>query len=208
MALIKPMKALLLLSSGIDSPVAGRMMIEQDVEVFALNLSLLEDDGLETQKVVALAKKIGVKKLFLADLKPSHKAYRDNCNPRFTCIFCKRMMLRIAEKLAQQQKCDFIITGENLGQVASQTLDNIAVIQSAINTDVLSPLLGYDKNETVKIAKKYDTYELSIKKSPACPFLPNKPATTSKAEKLESEESRINIKELISDCLSSVKQIY
>jgi thiamine biosynthesis protein ThiI len=201
------MKGLLLLSSGIDSPVAGRMMIDKGVEVIALHFNFWDDEK-ENQKVVELAKKVGVKKLFFAGIRHAHDAYRERCNPRFTCVYCKRMMFRIAEKLAEQEKCDFLITGENMGQVASQTLDNMAVIQRAVKMTILQPLLGFDKNETVKIAKKYGTYELSIQKSPGCPYLPQHPATTSRLEKVEEEEKKINMNKLVEESLASVKIIF
>jgi tRNA uracil 4-sulfurtransferase len=201
------MKGLLLLSSGIDSPVAGKLMIDKDVEVVALHMNFWDNEK-ENQKVIDLAKKIGVKQLFFAELRKAHEAYRENCNPRYTCIYCKRMMLRIAEKLALREKCDFIITGENMGQVASQTLDNMAVIQRAVKMTILQPLLGFDKNDIIKIARKFETYEMSIQKSPGCPFLPRSPATTSKLEKVEYEESKIKIDEMVDESLKSVRQIF
>ena len=158
------MKGLLLLSSGIDSPVAGKLMIDKGVEVVALHFVFHHDEH-EEKKVFDLAKKVNVKELFFAELRNAHDAYSEKCNPRYTCIFCKRMMLRIAEKLAEREKCDFLITGENMGQVASQTLDNMAVIQQAVKIKVLQPLLGFDKNDTIKIARKFETYEMSIEKS-------------------------------------------
>jgi thiamine biosynthesis protein ThiI len=118
------------------------------------------------------------------------------------------MMLRIAEKFAEKEKCDFLITGENMGQVASQTLDNMAVIQGAVKMKVLQPLLSFDKNDTIKVARKIGTYEMSIQKSPGCPYLPQHPATTSRTEKVEHEEAKLKIDELVEESLASVKQIY
>jgi thiamine biosynthesis protein ThiI len=201
------MKGLLLLSSGIDSPVVGKMMLDKGVEIVALHYNFWNDEK-ENQKVVDLAKKANLRKLFFANLRYAHDAYRERCNPRFTCIFCKRMMLRIAEKLAEQEKCDFLVTGDNLGQVASQTLDNMAVIQKAVKIMILQPLLSFDKNETIKLARKYGTYELSIQKSPGCPYLPRNPATMAKLEKVEAEEAKLNIPELVSEALASVKLVY
>ncbi|MBN2459158.1 7-cyano-7-deazaguanine synthase [Candidatus Woesearchaeota archaeon] len=200
------MKGLLLLSSGIDSPVAGAMMIEKGVEVIALHLRMHNSEA-EDKKVVDLAKKINVKHLFFASIIQAHDAYQEKCNPRYTCIFCKKTMLRVAEKLAEKEKCDFIITGENMGQVASQTLDNMAVIIPAVKMMVLQPLLSFDKNDTVKLAKKFSTYELSIQKSPGCPYLPQHPATTSTIAKLEAEEAKIEIDRLIEESLKTIKKI-
>lgn len=201
------MKGLLLLSSGIDSPVAGKLMIDKGVEVVALHF-VFHNNDIENKKVTDLAKKINVKHLFFAELNHAHDAYREKCNPRYTCIYCKRMMLRIAEKFAEKEKCDFLITGENMGQVASQTLDNMAVIQPAVKMKVLQPLLGFDKNDTIKIARKINTFEKSIEKSPGCPYLPQHPATTSRTEKVEHEEGKLNVDELIEESVKSVKEIF
>jgi thiamine biosynthesis protein ThiI len=118
------------------------------------------------------------------------------------------MMLRIAEKLAEKQKCDFIITGENMGQVASQTLDNMAVIQGAVKMIVLQPLLSFDKNDTIKVARKIGTFDKSIEKRPGCPYLPQHPATTSRLEKVEYEEAKLDIGALIDESVKSVKIVF
>lgn len=200
-------KGLLLLSSGIDSPVAGKMMINRGVEVSALHFDF-GSNAKESEKVIALARKIGVKRLLFAELRAPHIAYRENCNPRFTCVFCKRMMLRIAERIADKEKYDFLITGENLGQVASQTLDNMAVIQNAVKINILQPLLGFDKKDTIDIARKFGTYELSIEKSPGCPFLPQNPATGAKLDKVEAEEAKLDIEDLIIKSVESARQVF
>lgn len=217
------MKGLLLLSSGIDSPVASRMMIDNGVEVIAIHFKLFDNkkesqnsknsEKLETlsqteDKVVELAKKAKVKELFFVDLRPCHEAFRKKGNARFTCVFCKRMMLRIAEKLAEKEKCDFLITGDNLGQVASQTLDNMAVINTAVKMKILAPLLSYDKNDTVKIAKKDGTYDISIRKSPSCPFLPRKPLTRANPDKLKIIEEYIGVNKLIDKSYKTIKKIF
>lgn len=195
------------MSSGIDSPVAGRMMIDKGVEVVALHF-ILQDNKKEEEKVIELAKKVGVKQLFFADLRICHKEFQRNANRRFTCVFCKRSMFRIAEKLAKKEKCNFLITGENIGQVASQTLDNMVLIDSSVKIKIFSPLLGFDKNDIVKIAKQFNTYELSIKKSPGCPYLPRRPVTRAKLEKYINEESRIEINKLIEQSYKTVKKVF
>ena len=189
------------------------MMIDKGVEVVAFHLKL-SDNEKEEKKVIDLAKKIGVNKLFFADFRNAHNAYMERCNPRFTCVFCKRMMLRIVERFADskneegKEKYDFLITGENMGQVASQTLDNMAVIQTVVKMKVLSPLLGFDKNETIKLARKFRTYEMSIQKSPGCPYLSQHPATTSRLEKVEYEEAKLNINELVDEGFKSAKIVF
>jgi tRNA uracil 4-sulfurtransferase len=200
-------RGLLLLSSGIDSPVAGKMMIEKGVEVAALHFEF-GGNAQENTKVVSLAKKIGVKRLLVAGLGDAHLAYRENCNPRLACVYCKRMMLRIAERIAEKEKLDFLITGENLGQVASQTLDNMAAIQNAVRIKILQPLLGFDKKDIIAIARKFGTYELSIEKSPGCPFLPQNPATGAKLEKVLAEEKKLDVEDLISKSVGTVREVF
>ncbi|MBN1792275.1 hypothetical protein JW826_01165 [Candidatus Woesearchaeota archaeon] len=217
------MRGLLLMSSGIDSPVAGVMMKERGVEIIALHLSLLENPA-EADKVTRLARKIGAKKLVFASIQEAHEAYKAKCNPRYTCLFCKRTMLRAAEAIAKSEGCDFIITGENMGQVASQTLDSMKVTDDAVKMKILRPLLGFDKTETMARARKYGTYDLSIEKheeakplvqrtqgvrlSPGCPFLPKNPATRPRLEAVKAEEARLDLVRLMEDVVKSAKTVY
>jgi thiamine biosynthesis protein ThiI len=107
------------------------------------------------------------------------------------------MMYRLAEKLAKDIGADVLITGENMGQVASQTLVNMSVNDSAINMFVCRPLLAMDKNDIIKIAKEIGTYELSIHNAGCCPYVPSEPSTQAHLEFIESEEVRIDFTELI-----------
>ena len=108
----------------------------------------------------------------------------DGLKVGYTCIFCKRMLLRYAEKIAEKQEADAIVMGDSLGQVASQTLHNINVINSAVKIPIIRPLIGYDKEDIVKIAKEIGTYDLSILPSDPCKEVPNKPATQAKLDKI------------------------
>jgi thiamine biosynthesis protein ThiI len=105
------------------------------------------------------------------------------------------MMYRIAEKIAEKENAKFIVTGENLGQVASQTLDNLAVLEEAVDIPVLRPLLCLDKEEIVNIAKEIRTYSLA--KNIKCPFVPGRPATKAALKKTREEELKIDTKNLI-----------
>ncbi|MBN2142569.1 7-cyano-7-deazaguanine synthase [Candidatus Woesearchaeota archaeon] len=201
------MKVILLISSGIDSPVAGVMMKERGLEVIALHMDLLPN-AKEADKVTRLAKKIGVKKLLFASIQEVHEAYRQKCNPRYTCLFCKRTMLRAAEAIAKSEGCEAIVTGENMGQVASQTLDSIYVTDDAVEMKILRPLLAFDKNDAVEHAKKYGTYNLSIEKSPVCPFLPDHPATRPQLDKVKTEEEKLDLKRLMEEVVKNTKTIY
>lgn len=188
------MKAIILLSSGIDSPVAAYLMKEKGLEIIGLNFFM--DNHKAVDKI---AKKLGIKKIYHISHKEILNQISQKTNPKYTCLLCKRFMYRIAEKLAKKENAKFIITGENLGQVASQTLDNLVVLNNALNMPILRPLLCFDKNETIKIAKEIKTYELSENKK--CPFVPKHPATKAKLDIIKKEESKLNIIKIINEAL-------
>ena len=189
------MKAVCLLSGGIDSPVAAYMMLKKKTDVVLLNCSYGEKPNGKVLKLRdVLGKKIA---LYSADMTPCWKTFAEKLSRKHMCLFCKRMMYRLAEKLAKEIKADFLITGENLGQVASQTLVNMAVNDSAINMFVARPLLALDKQDIIKIAKQIGTYELSIQNAGRCPYVPNEPSTQAKIEFIESEERKIDIDGLL-----------
>ena len=184
-------KGLLLLSSGIDSPVAGHLMKKKGVEVIAIHF----DNGTDKagiEKVKKLKEKINLKKLFIFPYKDIQIEI-SKTDSKYQCVFCKRFMFKFAEKLAKKEKCDFLITGNNLGQVASQTLENMYVTKEAVKIKILDPLLTNDKQETINLAKELGTYEISIQKCQGCPFVPNQPVTKAKLEKIKKEEEKLNI---------------
>ena len=116
-------------------------------------------------------------------------------------------MYRIAEVIAKKNNIQYLITGENLAQVASQTLTNMAVLNQAVKIKILRPLLGFDKNETIKIAREIDTFDISSQKSAGCPFVPKHPATKAQLKVVEQEESKLNLKEIIKNNLDNFKEI-
>jgi len=202
------MKLISLISSGIDSPVATFLLSKKADEIILVHGDTRPfTDGREIENFMKLVKHL--KKLIKTKIKvytvlhgASLGCYNQNCNVRFTCVFCKRMLLRYAEKIAEKEKCDAIIMGDSLGQVASQTLQNIRTIEQAINIPVLRPLIGFDKEDIVKIAKEIGTYDLSILPSGGCEAVPSKPATMAKIEQILAEESKINVDELVKKATS------
>ncbi len=184
------MKAVILLSPGIDSPVAAHLMKEKGLELIGLNFFMDNHNAVDK-----IAKKLGIKKVHYISHKEILTQIKNNTNPKYTCLLCKRMMYRIAENLAKKENAKFIVTGENLGQVASQTLDNLAVLDNAVNTPILRPLLCFDKNEIIDIAKNISTYGLSENKK--CLFVPRHPSTKAKLEIIEKEEPELDIKSII-----------
>jgi len=207
------MKLVSLVSSGIDSPVATFLMSKKADEIIVLHADIQPfSDKKELNNFLKLSKHL--KKICNCSLKvivvshgKSLEDFKQNCNNKFTCVFCKRMMLRYAEKIAEKNNCDAIVMGDSLGQVASQTLQNIKTIEDAVKIPIFRPLIGFDKEDVVKIAKEIGTYALSIIPSSGCSAVPNKPSTMAKIEKILEEEDKINIKELVSKAINNFECI-
>jgi len=207
------MKLVSLLSSGIDSPVATYLMSKKADEIILVHADNRPfTDERENKNFLQLAEHL--KKImkcpvkgFLVPHGKSLKEYRQHCDKKFTCVFCKRMLLRYAEKIAQKEKADAIVMGDSLGQVASQTLQNICTIEQAVSIPVLRPLIGFDKEDVIKIAKDIGTYDLSILPSDGCSAVPNKPSTSAKIEKIVKEESKIDVEILVKDAVENLELI-
>lgn len=203
------MKALTLLSSGIDSPVATHLMMERGLSMVAVHFSNEPmTDSSPKEKTVELCKILGVKKLYV--IKHGFLVQAElmrRCMDEARCVLCRRMMLRVASRIAEKEGCTFLLTGENLGQVASQTLFNLAVTDTAASVPVLRPLLCYDKQEIVDIAKKIGTYERSIEASICCRAVPKNPITKAKLEKIEYEEKKIDVDKIVETALDQAEII-
>ncbi len=204
------MKALLLLSAGIDSPVAAHLMLRQGVDLIALHFNnALPSSASSAQLCQKLLSVISAKSkrpipLIIVQNHASEKRIWENTNHRYQCLICKRQMYRIAEKLAAKNGCSFIVTGENLGQVASQTLDNLIVLNDAVSMPILRPLLCSDKKDIIRQAEEIGTYSLSITHSTLkCPFVPSSPLTKAKLEEVRYQESQLDIDAMVADSLAS-----
>ncbi len=191
-------KVLLLLSGGIDSPVAAYLLMKRGspVDYLAFHSAPYTPEA-TTDKVSGIAKYLNSfqksGRLNLANLSEFQKLVRDYCRPKYRTILYRRAMMRIANIVAERTKALALATGESLGQVASQTVVNLNTINQASNLAVLRPLIGFDKNETIDIARRIGTYELSEVQVPdSCTvFLPSAPATAAALDKVEHEEARI-----------------
>lgn len=185
------MKALLLLSGGFDSPVAGYLMKEKGLDILALNFSYeLLTDNLPTKKSKELAEKLGFD--FLAvDISEELMEISKKCKRDLYFVLMKRLFLKIAEKVAEKEGCDFIITGDNLAQVSSQTLQNLIVVTQATEMQILRPLIGFDKQEIIDLAKEIGTYEISKGKEHCDILGPEHPETRAKLEDVLEEENKI-----------------
>lgn len=198
------MRGIVLLSGGIDSPVAAYLLGRQGMDLVFVhfdNRPFTSDTEVEKafDLMRQLDKAVGreSKKLLVPHGKAQAEFAR-NCRRNMECVLCRRMMLRVAEKLAAQHDAGFLITGESMGQVASQTLANIYVEERATKLPVLRPLIGFDKIEIERIAKEIGTYDISIRPGMCCTVAPKKPSTYSKLDTALEEESRVDL-ELLAD---------
>ena len=207
------MKLISLLSSGIDSPVATYLLSRKADELILIHGDIRPfTDEKEIKKFLNIAKHIkksykGKIKVYLTPHGASLSEFKQKCNQRFTCVFCKRMLLRYAEKIAQIEKADAIIMGDSLGQVASQTLHNIQTIEQAVKIPIFRPLIGFDKEDVVKIAKEIGTYDLSILPSKDCSAVPKRPLTMAKLDKIIEQENKLDIAKLVDFAVKNSKQI-
>ncbi|MFX1476015.1 MAG: hypothetical protein ACFFCO_11150, partial [Promethearchaeota archaeon] len=127
--------------------------------------------------------------------------------PKLTCLLCKRMLYRIATKLAKVEKAVALVTGESLGQVASQTLANLVVLDQAAQLPVFRPLIGFDKTETMQLARRIGTYHASAKDVGTCFAVPPIPTTQGRPSDLEAAEATLDIEQLMETCLDQLERI-
>jgi thiamine biosynthesis protein ThiI len=204
-------KGLLLLSGGIDSPVAGFLMAKRGVEISGIHFhSYPFTSERAEEKVKSLTKILtvytGKIKLYSVNILEIQKELNAKCPADEMTILSRRFMMRIAEKVALENDIDALITGENLGQVASQTMSGISVINASVDKPILRPLIGFDKVEIIDIAKDIETYETSILPYEDCCtlFLPKHPVTRPKLKNIEKSEENIDIEKLVEKAIENM----
>lgn len=204
-------RALLLLSGGIDSPVAGYLMAKRGLKLEALHFHSYPYTSPEAkQKVVTLAEKLSKYndevKLHCISFTKVQEEIHKNCSPEFMITIMRRIMMRIAEKICQRDRLGAIVTGESLGQVASQTMQSMTVTENVLNCfPVFRPCIGMDKEEIISVAKNIDTFETSILPYEDCctVFLPKNPVIKPKISQAEKEEAKLDIDTLVGEALES-----
>ncbi|RMD61359.1 tRNA 4-thiouridine(8) synthase ThiI [Candidatus Parcubacteria bacterium] len=207
-------KGLVLLSGGIDSPVAAARMMRRGMEIAAVHFhSIPHTSPASIEKVRALcgvlARAQGSIRLFLVPFADIQRAIvASGAKEKFRVLFYRRMMLRIAGALAHRAGAAALITGENLGQVASQTLENIAVIAKAVDNPILRPLLGFDKEEIIREAEALGTFPISSLPDEDCCslFVPAHPATKAAAAAVQEEEQKIAVADLVNQAVSRAEE--
>lgn len=209
-------KGLLMLSGGIDSPVAGFLAMKQGVEIECIHFESTPLTSIESaQKVVDLVKRMAKYapnnkiNLHMVPFKEIHMALLNHVPESYNITIMRRMMYRIAEKLAIKRNCLCIVNGESVGQVASQTLGSMNTINAVTNYPVLRPLCTYDKQDIIKISKKIDCYDLSIKPFEDCctVYVPKAPATAPKIEKAEHYEKSFPYEAMIEEAVEHTSSI-
>jgi len=204
-------KVVSLISGGIDSPVATALMLEKGLEVIFVHFDsrpFTTNNTVEKTRdlIKILAKKYNIKpKLYLVPHSTVQSEILKNIDHKSLCVICKRMMYRAAEKIAEKEKAYALVTGENLGQVASQTLDNLAVEDAVVKIPIIRPLLSYDKNETIALAKKLNTYWISILPGLCCKFTPKFPETHAELEIIEKMENQFDLKKMVANVVKKAK---
>ncbi len=206
-------RTLALLSGGIDSPVACYLTMKRGSPVDFVGFhSEPYTPPATVEKVQRIAEYLNTfqqpGRLYMINLLELQKLVRDNCNPRMRTVLYRRIMFRIAEKIARRRKIKALLTGESLGQVASQTLENMSTIGRAVDMLILRPLCGQDKLETINIARKIGTFDLSSEQVPdSCTvFAPDNPSTRVSVQDAEAEEARIpNYWEIIDKLVEEIE---
>jgi len=200
-------KLVVLLSGGIDSVVAAYMMAKKGSEiilVYGFNEPYTDARNKERAlKCTELLSRILKKKIKIYVLLhgTNLQEFIRKCPSRLTCVLCKRMLLRSAERIAKEEGAKAIVTGENVAQVASQTLQNLVVLNQAVKTPILRPLVALDKQQIVDLAKEVGIYETSILPADACRAVPPKPATSAKLEDVLRAEENLDITGLMKGML-------
>lgn len=207
-------KAMLLLSGGIDSPVAGYLALKRGIALEAIYFESLPHTSIQArEKVISLARKLSVYgndiKLHILPFTEIQEAIYRDLDPAYGVTIMRRMMYRIASILANKRNCLALITGESVGQVASQTLSSMKAINAVTSYPIIRPVACLDKIEIIDISKKIDTYETSIIPYEDCCalFLPKHPVINPRVEKCEEMEELINYQDMIYRAIKDIKTV-
>ena len=208
-------KALLLLSGGIDSPVAGYMMAKRGVRLDAIHFeSFPYTSERAREKILELATEVaeyaGDIYVHVVSLTHIQEELVKACEEDYFTLLLRRYMMTIAERVAREKECLGLITGESLGQVASQTIQALGVTDNAVNMPVFRPCIGMDKEEIITIARKIGTFETSIQPYEDCctVFTPKHPKTKPELEKVKAQENKLDFEALVEEALGTLYTVH
>ena len=207
-------RGLLMLSGGIDSPVAGYMTIKRGVELYYLYFESRPHTSIEARnKVRDLARKLEKYntngKLMVVNFTKIQETIYKNLDTTYLITIMRRMMYRIAERVAKKNKCLAIVNGESVGQVASQTLSSMIAVNDVTSYPILRPLCSFDKLDIIEISKKIDTYDISILPYEDCctVFVPRHPVINPNLKHIYSEEAKIDFDTLIDEAVNTIEVV-
>ncbi len=208
-------RAAILISGGIDSPVAAYMMAKRGIELCAVHFaSPPYTSELAEMKVMELLKKVakysGTITTYVVPFTKIQEKIRDLCPEEYFTIIMRRIMMEISEKIAVNQNCSALITGESVGQVASQTIYALACTDCVVEMPVFRPCIGMDKEEIIKISRKIDTFETSIQPYEDCctVFTPKHPKTRPHVEDVSKAQNKItDLDELVEEAIKNAKKV-
>ena len=195
-------RGIALLSGGIDSPVAIHLM-QTRLEIIAVHFHQIPLTGEEElDKVKELAKILKLKKVYMIPFAEVLKDLTTKCDHRDYFILSKILMFKTAELIAEKEKAKYLITGENLAQVSSQTLSNLNVITKNLSLEIFRPVLTFDKQEIINLAKKIGTYDVSSGPEICCLLGPKNPATKTNPEKIARELGKLELNKIMEESLN------
>ncbi|MFQ9309892.1 MAG: tRNA uracil 4-sulfurtransferase ThiI [Paraclostridium sordellii] len=205
-------RAMSLLSGGIDSPVASWMVAKRGVEIEAIHFHSYPFTSEKSQEKVRdlaqiLAKYCGKVRLHKVNILEIQKAIGVSCKEEEMTIISRRFMMKIAQRVGEMRFCDALVTGESIGQVASQTIQGLTCTNAAITLPVFRPLIAMDKSEIIDIAQKIGTFETSVIPEEDCcsVFSPKSPVTKPKLDRIERSESALDVEKLIKDAIDNME---
>ncbi len=208
-------KAALLVSGGIDSPVAGYMMAKRAIELISIHFASPPYTSKRAeQKVHSLLMKVaefcGKIKLYVVPFTKVQEEIQKNCPENYYTLIMRRFMMKISETIAKENRCEALITGESVGQVASQTLSALAVTDAIVSMPVFRPLIGLDKTEIIKISRDIETFDISVLPFEDCctVFTPKHPKTRPHLSEVENIEKNLNYDLLCENAIKNAKIIY
>jgi len=203
-------KFISLLSGGLDSPIAAYLMIKKGFKPVFLSFLTSDDiDHSMRNKIIAIINKLSTytdfkAKLYLINHDPNLELFKQNCERKITCILCKRLMIRIAIHIGKIENTTFVVTGDILGEQASQTLSNLYVYNDlAKEIIIVRPLISFNKLDVIQLNRNIGLYEICSQKSASCQHNPQYPETNAKQKEIKVEESKMDINSLI---ISSIKK--
>ena len=205
-------RAMSLLSGGIDSPVASWMVAKRGMELECIHFHSYPFTSEKSQEKVRdlaqiLAKYCGRVRLHKVNMLEIQKSIGLNCKDEEMTIISRRFMMRIAERVAKSRHCDALVTGESIGQVASQTIQGLTCTNASVKMPVFRPLIAMDKTEIIEVAQKIGTFETSILPEEDCctVFSPKKPVTKPKLDRIEKSENKLDVEKLIQDAIDNIE---